>query len=137
MQVHDWCFKKLRSVLSVAASVTPYKSYIRLILKYADIVLSGLCKTQADSLKHFRLHICQVILRLPLFLHTSHSYFLKTIHLHALSSRRSCHLALLSYKISHQLQRDPKHLSDKAFKQRTQPSALGHTQSFEKDIPVP
>ena len=39
-------FLKVRSFLSVEASVAFYKSYLRPILEYADIVWNGLCKIQ-------------------------------------------------------------------------------------------
>ena len=93
--------RKLRSFLSVEASVTFCKSYIRLILEYADIVWSVLCKIQADRLERFQLRACWIILRLPQFAHTSHSHLLKILNLHTLSSRHSYRLAFLLYKISH------------------------------------
>ena len=72
--MHARCFKKLRFFLSEEAWVASYKSYMRLILGYADIVRSGLCKIQADSLEHFHLHYSHTLatpmsLKLFIFMH--------------------------------------------------------------------
>ena len=125
--------KRLRSSLSMQASIAFYKLYIRPKLEYADVVWCGLSKHQADRLERFQLRIARIILNQPLYSHTSHSFLLTTLNLHTLSSRRSYHLALLSYKIKHNLA--PKHLLDVCFKARTQHYKLRHTQSFDTPIP--
>ena len=66
--------KKLSQRLSISALVSFYKAYIRPILEYADIVWSGLPEQQVDRLECFQLRLARIILRLPLYSHTSHSY---------------------------------------------------------------
>ena len=115
------------------ASIAFYKLYIRPKLEYADVVWCGLSKHQTDRLDRFQLRIARIILNQPLYSHISHSFRLTTLNLHTPSSRRSYYLALLSYKIKHNLA--PKHLLEVCFKARTQPYNLRHTQSFDTPIP--
>ena len=72
-------------------------------------------------------------LKLPLYLHTSHSYFLTTLDLPTLCSRRSYHLALLFYCIKQRTA--PRHLLNVSFVKCTQTYNLQRTQTF--DMPVP
>ena len=125
--------KRLRSSLSMQASIAFYKLYIRPGLEYADVVLCGLSKHQADCLERFQLRIARIILNQPLYSHISHTFLLTTLTLHTLSSRRSYPLALLSYKIKHHVA--PKHLLDICFKARTLLYNLRHPQSFDTPIP--
>ena len=61
------------------------------------------------------------------------TFHICSLNLHTVSSRRSYHLALLSYKIKHHV--PPKHLLDICLKARTQHYNLRHTQSFDTPIP--
>ena len=85
--------------LSSSASVNFYKAHLRPLLEYADIVLSNLPQQQIDQLECFQLCIARIILRLPLYSHTSHSYLLTTLNLPTLSSCRDLNLTILAFKL--------------------------------------
>ena len=120
-------------MLTVKASLYFYKTYIRPMIEYADVVCSYLPQSQVDRLERFQLKTARIILRLPLYSHVSHSHLLTSLNLPSLSSRRSYHLAILAYRIKKKTA--AKHLVKTSFGTCTQPYKLRQAQTSNTPIP--
>ena len=92
--------KRLRRSLSISALSMFYRTYIRPVLEYGNVVLSDLPAYLIDKLERFQRKAARIVLRLPLFNdQTPHRELLSQLKWPSLASRRRHQLVLLGYRM--------------------------------------
>ena len=100
--------QKMRCILPRSCIEKLYKSFIRSLLDYTDVIYDNCCKFDTDKLEHVQCRAC--IIATGAIRLTKHKTLLQEVGIETLKSRRRHHRLVYLYKIKNKL--TPSYLSN-------------------------